>query len=166
MKHGPARQQVSGLVSARAYPHAGGSCTLNLWGSRLLRDPSQFSLGPQGTQFPWCATRRHCESLDLWRRISNKKGLTLLPNFSLQELEGGYSAEVRETELTTLHYTNTITLQLVYVYKPCDAKRHHTTKDYYERLLESTLIHWLRQCHHYIIHVDNHIGMITQHNQC
>ena len=51
--------------SGRACPHAGGSYTLILWGSRLLRDPSQFSLGPQGTQWTWCATRRHCESLDL-----------------------------------------------------------------------------------------------------
>ena len=62
-RHRPARQQVIELVSARAEPHADGSCTQPL-GSNLLRDLAQFSLEPQGTQYPWCATRRHCAGLD------------------------------------------------------------------------------------------------------
>ena len=33
---------------------------LNLWGLLLLRDPPQFSLELQGTQFPWEATVRYC----------------------------------------------------------------------------------------------------------
>ena len=36
---------------------------VGIGGSNLLRDPAQFILGPQGTQYPWCTTKRHCAVL-------------------------------------------------------------------------------------------------------
>ncbi len=101
-----------GLVSVRAYPRAGGSCTLYLWGSNLLRDPSRLSLGPQGTQFPRCATGRRSESLDKQIAKPSGRGLLTRPFFSLSGARWWLQLEARGAE-ANLHNTNYSTANYV-----------------------------------------------------
>ena len=46
------------LMSARACPHAGGSCTLHLWGPLLLQDPPPNRPGTARSQLPSDTSRR------------------------------------------------------------------------------------------------------------
>ena len=74
-------------MSARACPHAGGSCTLHLWGPLLLRDPPPNRPGPSYHRIPlggysrksWVVLRL-CTDTDRWDLLIR---LTLHPNAGL-----------------------------------------------------------------------------------
>ena len=109
-------------MSVGTCPHAGGPCTLQLWGYLLRRDLQHISLGPQGAQCTWCTTRRLYWSIVCGEAMYQQGRLTHVASFSPRAIWRLRLKARARSRSYTLHYSTCSTRRIT---QACVFTPHH-----------------------------------------